>query len=74
MLLSEMQQIRATQTLRGARLLLADVKHPRHWPDWVRCLLVPVLIKTLSLSGEIATAAKARDFGIQPQRTAWPEE
>lgn len=74
LLLSEMQQIRATQTLRGARLLVADLRNPRFWPDWIHCLLVPALIKTLSLAGDIATAATARDFGIQPKRTAWPGE
>ena len=74
MLLAEMKQIRATQTLRGARLLAGDLKTPRFWPDWIHCLLVPALIKTLSLAGDIATAATARDFGIQPERTAWPGE
>jgi energy-coupling factor transporter ATP-binding protein EcfA2/energy-coupling factor transporter transmembrane protein EcfT len=72
LLLAEMQQIREAQVLRGARILAADLKTPRYWPDWLRCLLVPTLIKTLSLAGEIATAAKARDFGIHPRRTTWP--
>ena len=74
MLLSEVQQIRAIQTLRGARLLLGDLKQPRYWPDWIHCLLIPALIKTLSLASDISTAAMARDFGIQPKRTAWPGE
>lgn len=74
MLLSEVQQIRAIQTLRGARLLLGDLKYPRYWPDWIHCLLIPALIKTLSLASDISTAATARDFGIQPKRTAWPGE
>jgi energy-coupling factor transporter ATP-binding protein EcfA2 len=72
LLLAEMQQIREAQVLRGARVLAGDLKTPRYWPDWLRCLLVPTLIKTLSLAGEIATAAKARDFGIHPRRTTWP--
>lgn len=72
MLLSEMQQIREAQILRGARLMVSDLKNPRYWPDWLRCLLVPTLIKTLTLAGDIATAATARDFGIKAKRTLWP--
>jgi energy-coupling factor transporter ATP-binding protein EcfA2 len=72
MLLAEMQQIREAQILRGAKILVTDLKYPRYWPDWFRCLLIPTLIKTLSLADDIATAASARDFGIHPKRTAWP--
>lgn len=72
MLLAEMQQIREAQILRGARILFSDLKNPGYWLDWLRCLLIPTLIKTLSLADDIATAAMARDFGIHPQRTAWP--
>jgi energy-coupling factor transport system ATP-binding protein len=72
MLVGEMRQIREVQILRGAGLLARDLKHPRLWPDWISCLLVPTLVKTLSLADDIATAATARDFGIHPKRTAWP--
>lgn len=72
MLLTEMQQIREVQILRGARILVSDLKNPRYWPDWLRCLLVPTLIKTLALSEAIATAAMARDFDLHPRRTNWP--
>ena len=72
MMLKEMQQIREVQILRGAKILAADLKYPRYWSDWFHCLLIPTLIKTLSLADDIATAATARDFGIQRQRTAWP--
>ncbi len=71
-LMREMQSIRETQILRGARLMPRDIKNPRYWPDWIRCLLVPTLIQTLSLSGDIALAASARDFGIHGRRTCWP--
>lgn len=74
LLLGEMQTIREVQVYRGARLLTIDLKTPRHWPDWLHCLMVPTLIKTLSLAGDIATAAEARDFGIYPKRTIWPGE
>ncbi|BBO92766.1 ATP-binding cassette domain-containing protein [Desulfosarcina ovata] len=72
LLLGEMQQIREAQVFRGARILTGDLKSPRYWPDWLYCLMVPTLIKTLSLSADIAMAATARDFGIHPKRTAWP--
>jgi energy-coupling factor transport system permease protein len=72
MLLSEMQQIREAQILRGARIMVCDLKRPKYWPDWIACLAIPTLIKTLSLADDIATAAAARDFGIHPKRTAWP--
>lgn len=72
MLLSEMQEIREVQILRGARILVADLKSPKNWPDWFSCLMIPALIKTLALADDIATAASARDFGILPRRTAWP--
>lgn len=71
MLLTEMQQIREVQILRGARIMVKDLKYPRYWPDWLFCLMIPTLIKTLSLAGDIATAATARDFGIYTKRTAW---
>ncbi|SDP30175.1 ATP-binding cassette domain-containing protein [Desulforhopalus singaporensis] len=74
MLLAEMQQIREMQILRGARIMAVDLKKPRYWPDWLFCLLIPTLIKTLSLAEEIATAATARDFGIYRNRTVWPGE
>ena len=71
-LIREMQSIRESQILRGARLMARDIRNPRYWPDWVRCLLVPTLIQALCLSGDIALAASARDFGIQGRRTCWP--
>ena len=72
MILTEMQQIREVQILRGAKILISDLKYPWYWLDWFHCLLIPTLIKTLSLADDIATAATARDFGIHQQRTAWP--
>lgn len=74
MLISEMQQIREVQTLRGAHLLVSDLKKPGNWSDWLRCLVIPTLVKTLALADEIGTAAAARDFGKYPYRTNWPGE
>ncbi len=71
MLLTEIEEIRETQILRGARIMVVDLKNPCFWPDWFSCLAVPTLIKTLSLAGDIALAASARDFGISTKRTVW---
>ena len=64
--------IRQAQIFRGAGLLRGDLKRPRFWPDWVHCLLVPTLVRALSLAADIALAATARDFGIYKRRTYWP--
>ncbi len=72
LLLGEMNAIRQAQIFRGAGLLRKDLKRPRCWPDWVHCLLVPTLVRALSLAADIALAATARDFGLHKQRTHWP--
>jgi energy-coupling factor transporter ATP-binding protein EcfA2 len=72
LLLGEMNAIRQAQIFRGAGLLRKDLKKPRLWLDWVHCLLVPTLVRALSLASDIALAATARDFGIFKQRTHWP--
>ena len=74
MLLSEMREIREIQVLRGARLLIQDLLHPRYWSDWLNCLLLPTLVRTLALADEIALAAKNREFGLYSKRTYWPGE
>jgi energy-coupling factor transport system ATP-binding protein len=72
LLIGEMNAIRQAQIFRGAGLLREDLKKPRLWPDWVHCLLVPTLVRALSLASDIALAATARDFGVYKQRTHWP--
>ena len=72
MLLAELKGIRLAQIFRGARLLKGDLRKPRSWPDWLHCLVVPTLVRALSLAADIALAASARDFGIHKQRTHWP--
>jgi energy-coupling factor transport system permease protein len=72
LLIGEMNAIRQAQIFRGAGLLREDLKKPRLWPDWVHCLLVPTLVRALSLAADIALAAAARDFGIHKHRTHWP--
>ena len=72
LLIGEMNAIRQAQIFRGAGLLREDLKKPRFWPDWVHCLLVPTLVRALSMAADIALAAEARDFGVYKQRTHWP--
>jgi energy-coupling factor transport system permease protein len=72
LLLGEMNAIRQAQIFRGAGLLREDLKKPGCWPDWLHCLLMPTLVRALSLAADIALAAEARDFGAYKQRTHWP--
>jgi energy-coupling factor transport system ATP-binding protein len=72
LLIGEMNAIRQAQIFRGAGLLGEDLKRPRFWADWVHCLLVPTLVRALSLAADISLAATARDFGIYERRTYWP--
>ena len=72
LLLREVRQIHEVQVLRGARVLPRDLARPWHWPDLVRCVLVPAVIQTLVLASRISLAARARDFGLHPRRTYWP--
>lgn len=74
LMVREIRSIYEVQVLRGANLLPKDLLRPWNWPDFINCLLVPVIVRTLSLSGEIALAARARDFGVKKQRTCWPGE
>lgn len=73
-LLLEVQKIREVQLFRGARLGVSDLKNPRYWSDWLKCLMVPTLIRTLTLASDIALAATIRGFGTSTRRTAWPND
>jgi len=72
LLISESRSIYEAQVLRGARILPRELVSPFNWPDFVHCLLVPVIVRTLTVSKEIAMAAEIRNFGVSDQRTCWP--
>ena len=72
LMIGEIKTIHEAQLLRGARIMPRDLIRPWHWPDLIHCLLVPVIVQSLHLSEQIARAARARDFGLKPQRTSWP--
>jgi energy-coupling factor transport system permease protein len=74
LMVREVRSIYEAQVFRGANMLPRDLLRPWNWPDFINCLLVPAIVRTMSLAGEIALAAKARDFGVKKQRTCWPGE
>lgn len=74
LMVREIRSIYETQVLRGANMLPRDLLRPWNWPDFINCLLVPAIVRSMSMAGEIALAAKARDFGVKKQRTCWPGE
>ncbi len=71
-LLAEVRSIYEGQVLRGARILPRDLTKPWHWLDLLHCVVVPAVVQSMALAGNIALAARARDFGTQPKRTCWP--
>lgn len=73
-LLTEIKSIYEGQVLRGARILPRDLAKPWHWLDLLHCVVVPAVVQGMALAGNIALAARARDFGRFPKRTSWPGE
>lgn len=71
-LLAEIKNIYEGQVLRGAKILPRDLAKPWHWPDLLHCVVVPSVVQGMALAGNIALAARARDFGRYPRRTCWP--
>lgn len=74
LLISEFRSMYDVQVLRGARILPKELLRPWNWPDVVQCLLVPVIVRTLAVSREIAMAAQIRNFGVSNKRTCWPHD
>jgi len=74
LLLREMKTLYASQVLRGCRIMPRDLFKPWCWQDFVQALLVPAVVLALALAGDIALAAKAREFTPQRQRTIWLSE
>ncbi len=72
LMIDEIRTIREGQIMRGARILSSDLLKPWNWPDVIYCLVVPAILRTLKLAGEIALAARAREFGVTDRRTCWP--
>lgn len=71
-LLAEIRCIYEGQVLRGARILPKDLTKPWNWFDLLHCVVVPAVVQSMALAGNIALAARARDFGSHPRRSCWP--
>jgi energy-coupling factor transport system permease protein len=74
LMIREFRTIYEAQVFRGARVLPKDLVNPKNWKDLVNCILFPAIVQCMVAAHEIATAAKARDFGIYSERTHWPGE
>lgn len=72
--LNEIRSIYEMQLLRGAKIAPSDLIYPWYWSDFVNCLIIPAIIRSMVLAKEIALAAQARDFGIYKTRTQWSGE
>jgi len=71
LLITEAKSIWEAQVLRGGRILRRDLLNPFAWPDFVHCVLVPVIVQGLRIAGEVSHAATARGFGLNNTRTHW---
>lgn len=67
----EIQEIYAIQRMRGANISAKALRNPRHWPELVHCILVPLLIQLLKLAKQMANAAKLRQFDQRQKTTFW---
>jgi len=71
LLMRELKDLYYSQLLRGARLDISDIYKPWCWGDWVSSYIVPAVVLTFALAGDIAVAAKIRDFDCCRKRTNW---
>jgi energy-coupling factor transporter transmembrane protein EcfT len=70
LLLRDAREIVALQTLRGARIQGRHLLNPLRWPELARCVIVPVLVRTVKLASEVALSAQSRGIAeADPQ--AW---
>jgi len=73
-LMSDVREIYHVQALRGARVMPRDMLRPSGWRDAVGCILIPAIVRAMTLAHEIALSAEARGFGMHDRRTGWPGE
>ena len=72
LLVTEMAVIYEAQCLRGARIKPRQLLWPGNWGDLLHCLAAPVVVRVLEIANDIASAARAREFGRFSTRTCWP--
>ena len=68
----ELKEIYQIQCMRGARISAKALRNPRNWPEFIYCVLLPLLIQLLKLSQQMALAAKLRHFARGNKVTHWP--
>ncbi|MFT5789289.1 MAG: energy-coupling factor transport system permease protein [Shewanella sp.] len=68
----ELKEIYQIQCMRGARITPKALRNPKNWPEFIYCVLFPLLIQLLKLSKQMAISAKLRHFGDAAKATHWP--
>lgn len=68
----ELKEIYQIQCMRGARITPKALRNPSNWPEFIYCVLLPLLIQLLKLSKQMALSAKLRHFGSSNHVTHWP--
>lgn len=68
----ELKEIYQIQCMRGARITPKALRNPSNWPEFIYCVLLPLLIQLLKLSKQMALSAKLRHFGRGDHVTHWP--
>jgi len=61
----EASELILAQRLRGARLDWRDLWRPAAWRDWLACVAVPMMVRTIEVADAAATAAEIR--GLAPE-------
>ncbi len=68
----ELKEIYQIQCMRGARITPKALRNPKNWPEFIYCVLLPLLIQLLKLSKQMALSARLRHFGSRDSVTHWP--
>jgi energy-coupling factor transport system permease protein len=73
MLARDAREIYALQRLRGARIEARDLLNPLRWAEACHCIAIPLLIRSLHLSDQVAVAASQRAVGSETFGKQWRE-
>ena len=60
LLLRDAREIYALQILRGARVRPRDLLNPVNWSELAHSVAIPLLVRTVKISGEVAASARVR--------------
>lgn len=70
LVLRDAREIHALQVLRGARVGPRQLLNPLNWNEFAQSVAIPLLIRTVKVSGEVAAAARVRGIADCEER-AW---